>query len=204
MSMSIEAVVACHECDALHRLPPLPDRAVARCRRCGATLRSVRRDSIEVVLALSIAALVMFAVANTFPFMTIELSGQRVQSSLASGVAQLWQQGHAGLATLVLFTTILAPGLQVGLMLYVTAPVFAGRLPWGARSAFRAVRMLRPWGMAEVFLLAVIISVVKLGDLGEVIPGIALWGLAGLVLLLAAAAAVLEPRQLWARMEAGR
>jgi paraquat-inducible protein A len=204
MFMSIETVVACHDCDALHRLPPLPDRAVARCRRCGATLRSVRRDSIEVVLALSLAALVMFAVANTFPFMTIELSGQRVQSSLASGVAQLWQQGHVALATLVLFTTILAPGLQVGLMLYVTAPVFAGRLPWGARAAFRAVRMLRPWGMAEVFLLAVVISVVKLGDLGEVIPGIALWGLAGLVLLLAAAAAVLEPRQLWGRMEAGR
>jgi len=143
----------------------------------------------------------MFVISNSFPFMTMELSGQRVQSSLASGVWQLWQQGNGMLAALVLFTTIIAPGLQVGLMLYVTAPVFAGHMPWKARAAFRTVKMLRPWGMAEVFLLAVIISVVKLGDMAEVIPGIALWGLAGLVLLLAASAAVLEPRQLWARLE---
>jgi paraquat-inducible protein A len=199
--MSAEHIVACHDCDALHRVPPLRERAVARCRRCGAVLRSRRRDSVEGVLALSVAALVMFVVANSFPFMTIELSGQRVHSSLASGVWQLWQQGHAALAGLVLFTTIIAPGLQVGLMLYVTAPVFAGRMPWRARAAFRAVRLLCPWGMAEVFLLAVIISVVKLGDMAEVIPGIALWGLAGLVLLLAASAALLEPRQLWERLE---
>lgn len=202
--MSTEAIVACPDCDALHRMPPLAERAVARCRRCGATLRAYRRDSIEAVLALSVAALVMFVIANSFPFMTIELSGQRVESSLATGVLRLWQQGHAALAMLVLFTTIIAPGLQVGLMLYVTAPVFAGRLPWGAQRAFRVVRLLRPWGMAEVFLLAVIISVVKLDDMGEVIPGVALWGLAGLVLLLAASAAVLDPRQLWSRLEFGR
>jgi paraquat-inducible protein A len=202
--MSAEAVVACPDCDALHRVPPLPERGVARCRRCGAVLRSRRRDSVEAVLALSVAALVMFVIANSFPFMTVELSGQRVQTSLATGVWQLWQQGHPALASLVMFTTIIAPGLQVGLMLYVAAPVYLGRLPWRAQTAFRAVRMLRPWGMAEIFLLAVIISVVKLGDMGEVIPGIALWALAALVLLLAASAAVLEPRQLWARLETAR
>lgn len=202
--MSTETVVACPDCDALHRVRPLPDRRIARCRRCGAILSSGRRGGIEAALALSVTALVMFVIANSFPFMSMELSGQRVQSSLLTGVAQLWQQGHFALATLVLFTTVVAPGLQVGLMLYVTAPVFAGRLPWGARRAFRAVRLLRPWGMAEIFLLAVIISVVKLGDIGEVIPGIALWGLAALVLLLAASAAVLEPRQLWMRLESAR
>lgn len=202
--MSADAVVACPDCDALHRVRPVPDRGIARCRRCGAILYSRRRGGIEVALALSVAALVMFVIANSFPFMTMELSGQRVQSSLLTGVAQLWEQGHFALAALVLFTTFVAPGLQVGLMLYVTGPVFTGRLPWGARRAFRAVRLLRPWGMAEVFLLAVIISVVKLGDIGEVIPGLALWGLAALVLLLAASAAALEPRQLWARLETAR
>lgn len=202
--MSAEAVVACPGCDVLHRLPALPARRVARCRRCGTLLSSGLRDGIEAVLALSVTALLMFVIANSFPFMSVELSGQRVQISLVSSVQQLWQQGHVALATLVLFTTIIAPGLQVGLMLYVTAPLFAGRLPWGAQAAFRTVDWLRPWGMAEVFLLAVIISVVKLDDLGEVIPGIALWGLAVLVLLLAASYAVLDPRQLWARLEAVR
>ena len=202
--MSTETVVACPDCDALHRVRPLPDRDLARCRRCGAILGSGRRGGIEVALALSVTALVMFVVANSFPFMSMELSGQRVQSSLLTGGTQLWQQGQLALAALVLFTTVVAPGLQVGLMLYVTGPVFAGRLPWGAQAAFRAFMLLRPWGMAEIFLLAVIISVVKLGDVGEVIPGVALWALAALVLLLAASAVVLEPRQLWTRLETAR
>jgi paraquat-inducible protein A len=55
--------------------------------------------------------------------------------------------------------------------------------------------------MAEVFLLGVIVSVVKLDDIAVVIPGIALWGLAALVLLLASSAVLLDPRELWGRLE---
>jgi paraquat-inducible protein A len=199
--MKREVLVACPDCDALYRLPPISGRAMACCRRCGATLQGRPRGGVEAVLALSVAALVMYVVANSFPVMSVEMSGQLVRSSLVSGSIQLWQQGHPVLASLVLFTTVIAPGLQIALMLYVVGPLHVGRLPAGARPAFRAVRLLRPWGMAEVFLLAVIISVVKLGDMAEVIPGVAVWGLAALVLLLAASAAVLEPRELWARME---
>lgn len=199
--MNNEAVVACLVCDALHRMPPLPDRTVARCRRCGAVLGAFRRNSVEAVFALSVAALIMFGVANRYPFMSLELAGQLRHSTLATGALQLWQQGHAALATLVFFTTIVAPGLQAALMLYVAAPVAMGRLPWAAAGVFRATGLLRPWAMAEVFLLGVIVSVVKLDDIAVVIPGTALWGLAALVLLLASSAVLLDPRDLWARLE---
>ena len=58
--------------------------------------------------------------------------------------------------------------------------------------------------MVEVFLLGVLVSVVKLENLASVVPGIALWSFGALMFLMAALAAVFDPRGLWARREAAR
>ena len=62
--------------------------------------------------------------------------------------------------------------------------------------------MITPWGMVEVMMLGVLVALVKLAHLAEIVLGVALWSLAALVILLAAAAAAFEPRDLWARLEA--
>jgi paraquat-inducible protein A len=58
--------------------------------------------------------------------------------------------------------------------------------------------------MVEVFLLGILVSVIKLENLASVVPGIALWSFGALMLLMAALAAVFDPRGLWTRMEATR
>ena len=104
-------------------------------------------------------------------------------------------------AAVVMFTAVLVPGVQLSILLYTLLPVRLGRLPPGTVWAFRATDALSPWGMADVFILGVIISVVKLGDMARIIPGPALWALGGAVILLAAAASSIEDRDLWSLVE---
>jgi paraquat-inducible protein A len=57
--------------------------------------------------------------------------------------------------------------------------------------------------MMEVFLLGILVSVVKLAGMASIIPGIALWAFALLILVLAAAGAALDREEVWERLEAG-
>ena len=69
---------------------------------------------------------------------------------------------------------------------------------------FRMLQAVRPWGMVEVFMLGVLVSLVKLAHLAGVVAGIALWSFAALMLVMAAITAVFDPRALWARAEAAQ
>jgi len=151
--MRANSLIACHECDLLHHIKPLPDGGVAQCTRCGAVLYRQKRDSLDRTLSLTIAALILFVVANTYPFLALKSGGLVKQTTLITGTKELYAQGMEALALLVLFTSILAPLVHLVGMLYVLLPLKFNRLPRSLPRVFRLVQRLQPWGMLEVFML---------------------------------------------------
>jgi paraquat-inducible protein A len=129
------AIIACHECGLIHRMRALPDGASATCTRCGAVLYRERRDSIERVLLLTVAALVMFVLAHSFPFLTFKLEGREQVSTLLTGVIGLYQQGMWPLAALVFAAASLVPLLKLLGNLYVLLAVRLGCRGWRGCSA---------------------------------------------------------------------
>lgn len=190
-------LVGCHHCDAVVEEPVVPDGGAAICLRCGGTLFRRQRETIEFTLALAVAAAILFVVANAYPFLSFEMQGQMTQTTLASGTVALWEQGRYAVAALVFLTTIMAPALQIGLLLYVLAPLHFHRPAPGAVAAFRWVEIARPWSMMEVFLIGILVALVKLADMAEIVPGIALWAFGLLIPILAGAAAFLDPEIVW-------
>ena len=178
----------------------LPEGGAARCSRCGATLYRQRRDSIEHTLLLSLAALILFVIANTFPFLTFELEGNADTSTLLTGAGSLYQQGMWPLAILVLLTATVMPLIWLVCTIYVLLPLALGRVPWRVAEVFRITELLRPWSMMEVYLLGVIVAYVKLSDPARLELGIALFAFVGLIVLMIAAEAALEPHEIWRRL----
>jgi len=193
--------VACLDCDLLCHLPALPEGASASCSRCGGVLRRRRRNSIERTLAFALAASVLYVVANSFPFLDFDMKGRVTETTLVTGVVDLWKQGVPEIATLVGFTAVGAPLVQLTLLLYVLLPVYLGRVPWGIRRASRLLRRVQPWSMMEVFLVGILVAITKLVDMARVIPGLALWAFAGLIVVLAAALSSFDPEAVWERLE---
>ncbi len=89
-------------------------------------------------------------------------------------------------------------------MTYLLLPLRLGRAPPHFAFVFRMLQAVKPWGMVEVLMLGVLVSLVKLANLAGVVPGIALWSFAALMFVMAAVAAVFDPRDLWARVGAAR
>jgi len=201
--MTTASMIACHECDLLHRIKPLPEGTAAKCVRCGAVLYRQKKDSLDRTLALTIAGLVLFIVANTFPFLAMKSGGLVRQTTLITGVKQLHVQGMESLALLVLLTSILVPLVQLAGMLYVLVPLKFNRVPRNLALVFRFLRSLQPWGMMEVFMLGILVSYVKLGKMATIVPGLALYSFVVLIFVLAGSAASLDPRIVWDRLAVG-
>jgi paraquat-inducible protein A len=179
----------------------VPEGGAARCRRCGGTLRRRPRNGLEHTLALAMAAAVLFVSANSFPFLSFEMRGRVTETTLISGVVDLYQQGREAIAVLVLFTTVLAPLSQIALLLWVLLPLRLGLVPWMLPDAFRLLRHIQPWSMMEVFIIGILVAVVKLMDMATIIPGLALWSFVLLMLTLAGAVSSFEPEAVWERLE---
>jgi paraquat-inducible protein A len=194
-------LIGCHECDAVVPEPPIPNGGSAICSRCGATLLRRRDETVEINLALTLAAAILFIVANAYPFLSFEMRGQVTETTLASGASSLWEQGRYAVAALVFLTTILAPAAEIFLLIFVLGPLHFDRVVPGARIAMRAIAFFRPWSMMEVFLIGIFVALVKLADMADIIPGLALWAFALLIPLLAASAAHLDPEVIWRRLD---
>lgn len=195
------SLIACHECDLIHRVGPVPEGSAARCSRCGALLYQHKRNSLERTLALTVAGLILFVVANAFPFLGFKLQAQVREIILITGVQELYHQGMWILATVVLLTTIIMPAAQMMGLLYVLVPLRLNRIPWKLKEVFRFIQSLRPWAMMEVFMLGILVSIAKLSKMATIVPGIAVFAFMALIFILAASLAVLDPHAVWERIK---
>lgn len=196
-------LVSCHECDLLQHLPLNASAdSKFRCHRCGAPFHGQGRTDHTIALALMLTTVILFIIANSYPIISIETAGMVRSATILGAVHSLWLENMRFVSGLVLFTTILAPSIE---MLAMTAILACIRFKWrpqGLRLLMRLAVRSRPWSMLEVFVMGVLISVVKLSHLAHIAPGPALWSYGALILVFAAALANVDSHALWEDLDA--
>ncbi len=195
--------VACPECDLLQQEVHLPARGVALCQRCKSELYHHTPHGLDRTLALAICGLILYLLANFFPLLGLQLNGTNNSSTLYGAVLALYHEDLLPLAGLVFFTTVLVPGLELLCYLYLLLPLRFGRRAPYFKTVFRLLQAMHPWGMIEVLMLGVLVAVVKLAAVATVMPGIALWSAAGLMIIFSAVAQSFNPRDVWDLVEVG-
>jgi paraquat-inducible protein A len=194
-------LIACHDCDALYQTGPVPVGGEARCVRCGALLYREKKDSLDRALALTFASLILLASANIFPFLSLSLGGQSQSCTFIGGVRELFRQGMWEVALLVLLTAVAAPLLYLLGMIYILLPLRLGVVPPRLARASRLVRLIQPWSMAEVFMIGILVSIVKLAKLADIDAGLSLYSFAGLIVVMAWTAYSMDFRRIRERLE---
>jgi paraquat-inducible protein A len=195
------SLIACMHCDLMQRLPNLAPGTSARCPRCNKELWRRREDSLDRTLALTLAAAVLYVVANSVPMLGLTIVGRGASTTVIGGAKHLWDNGDQIVALLVLFTAVIAPALQIGLMLAIVLASRRERPPRWVGALLRHHPTTRIWSMIEVMMVGVLVALVKIADYATVVPGISLFVLWVLVFLLAGIQASFDPREVWERIE---
>ena len=196
-------LLACPECDAL-QLVPRKEAATYRCPRCGAVVYRAVPGRLGQALALCLAAIVCFVLANSFPIVAIEAAGDSVDATLIGAARALEAQQMDLVAIVVILTTVIVPCIDLfctlALLLFARA-----RHPSPALALlFRTRESLRPWNMVEIFVLGSLVAIVKLGSLASVILGTGIWSLGAFIVLSAATSHAFDPVEFWDEIEAAR
>ena len=195
------SLIACLHCDLLQRLPELEAGASARCPRCDKELWRRREDSLNRTLALTLGAAVLYVTANSVPMLGLTIVGRGASTTVFGGVEHLWADDQQIVAALVFFTAIIAPALQIGLMLAIVLGARREPAPRWVGALLRHHPTTRIWSMIEVMMVGVLVALVKIADYATVIPGMALFVLWVLVFVLAGRQACFDPRVVWERIE---
>ena len=195
-----DSVMACETCGLVQRVEPLPKGAAAECFRCG-TFLGVRRSrvSLHVTAALSLAALVLYVPANIYPILRMTLYGATSDNTIWDGVVSLARHDQWAVAVIVFLASLVIPLLKLtGLFFLVASTIVqrGRRLRWRT-GLYKFIDTIGPWAMLDVFLLAILVALVKLGQLATVVPGPGLIAFSGVVVLTMLASAAFDPKLIW-------
>ncbi|MCK5810815.1 MAG: paraquat-inducible protein A [Cocleimonas sp.] len=189
--------IACPDCDLILSVPPLAVNEVAYCIRCDATLLRNQKNSIDRTLAFAITGLILFVISNLFPLLSLKAMGLTQESSLLSTALALFEADRPLLSLIILLTTFIFPAITLLGTIYILIQVKTNRINRYTALLFRFLRRTDAWGMLEIFMLAILVALVKLGDVADVIYGVSLYAFCLLILSLSLLSYSLNPQDVW-------
>jgi paraquat-inducible protein A len=203
-ALPAEALSVCAVCDAAHARAPLAPGETARCRRCDAVIETRKPGAVDRMLLASAAMAALTVMAAVSPFLTLREAGLSRTVSLIDAAAAL-DAGPIPIGALLLTAVIGLPFLRALAHLYALAPWRLGLpTPRGAAGAMRWSTAARPWAMAEIFMIGVAVSAVKVAGLATLDPGPALFALGGAVLVIGYENAAICRETVWSVIDRGR
>lgn len=184
MTESSNNLIACPKCDALHHMHPIDKGEQAKCVRCGTVLMAPRDGAMTRIAMLSLTALILMIAAIFFPFLELSTHGLGRKSSVFDAILAFSTGLMLPLSFAVAALIVVLPITRFIALIYVFAPMALGWEPAPkARAAFRLAENIRPWAMAEIFIIGVAVALVKVAGLAQVTLGPAFWAFVGLVII---------------------
>ena len=197
-----DGLVCCPVCDALHEVTEVPTDARLRCVRCRTVLAVDRPDAIRRIVVLASTSLVLMAVVIFYPFLELRTGVFDSKASVFETVMSFNEGIMAPLSIAVAGFVIVLPVARLAALVWALAPLSADRAPWpGAAAALRLAETLRPWAMAEIFMVGVAVALVKLADLATLSMGPAFWSFAAIVFITAVGDTQMSRLSLWTALD---
>lgn len=193
---ALRTLIVCEHCDAVYPRPALAPGESARCEVCAAPFLRMGRLNVDRWLALTVAATVVYVIANVCPLIRISFMGLHNEATLWQSVAALAHGSATLIAVPAALTVIVIPLLHMLLLGWVLLHARRGRQAPGFRTAMKLLMVLRPWSMLEVALIGILVSVIKLAGFLHVTPDVGLWAISLLTVLFTLIASP-DIRHLW-------
>ncbi|GAA0424093.1 paraquat-inducible protein A [Cocleimonas flava] len=192
--------IACHDCDLLQKVPQLRVGQTANCLRCNAFLFKNQKNSVDRSLAFAITGLILYIISNMFPLLSLRALGTTQDETLISTSISLFKADMPLLSIVVLFTTVIFPATTLLGTIFILIQVKRDTFNDYTAPLFRFLRSTDTWGMLEIFMLALLVAMVKLGDVAEVIFGTSLYAFCLLILSLTMLSHSLNPHDVWSKL----
>ncbi|MCR8827893.1 paraquat-inducible protein A [Photobacterium sp. TY 1-4] len=185
--------MACRRCS---RVWPMGQ---ARCDRCGSKLVSRDTRSLQKVWAWWIAGVIAYIPANIYPMLVTNTLVYRSENTIVGGAVEVAHHGAYGVAAIILIASVLIPvGKFLAIaFLAITAQRGTSVTPRARTHLFEIVEFIGRWSMIDVFVVAILSSLVQLSVVASIRPGPAALTFAISVICTMLSAQSFDSRLIW-------
>ncbi len=200
------SLLSCHTCHRLSLARRMPPGGHAVCSRCGTTLHFRKPNSLARTWALTLTAFILYIPANLLPIMTVISFGKGAPDTIMSGVIHLIEAEMYPIAFLVFFASVTVPVAKLIAITYLLISV-QKKSNWRPKDRtvmYRVTESIGRWSMLDIFMIALLAALVKLGAIATIEPGLGAVSFAAVVVITMFAAMSFDPRLIWDAMEEKR
>jgi paraquat-inducible protein A len=170
------------------------------CPRCGRRLHARKPWSMLKSWTFLVAAIILYLPANLLPIMETEslIMGSH-SDTIMSGIVLLWKSGSWPLAIIVFVASIMVPLLKMLALLTILIAVHQGVSVHchDLGKLYRLLEVVGRWSMLDIFVVAILVTLVQLQLVAEVTPGRGAAAFGAVVVLTMLATMSFDPRLIW-------
>jgi paraquat-inducible protein A len=193
-------VVACVRCQQVW------DSGVTRCGRCGHRLQSRDPKTLQRVWAWWLIGLLCYLPANYYPMLQTTTLFYTQRDSIVGGAIELIDYGSYGVAVVILFASVVIP---IAKFLAIAFLAISVKRPTAVsfhrrQRLYEVVEYIGRWSMIDIFVVAILSSLVQLRVLVSIYPGPASLFFALSVIFTMMSAQAFDSRLIWDDRQSGK
>lgn len=189
-------LISCRNC---HKIFEKEDYTPFKCDCCGHKVRRRVKNSLQVSLALVITAIFLFIPAMVYPMMEVTQLGIKQGSTIIEGVISFLNYGDYFIAIVILTASVIIPLIKLlGLLfIFISLSVNVKMKNKNKLRIFYFIEAIGKWSMIDIYVVAILASVVQLSEVFNIKGGIAATSFALVVVLTMIAAHRFDTRIIW-------
>lgn len=189
-------LVSCRNC---HKMYEKEDYTPFKCERCGHKVRRRSKNSLQISLAMVITAMLLFIPAMLYPMMEVTQLGIKQGSTIIEGVISFIKHGDYFIAVVILTASVIIPLIKLlGLLFIFSSLSINVKMQKKTKlRIFYFIEAIGKWSMIDIYVVAILASVVQLSEIFNIKGGIAATSFALVVVLTMIAAHRFDTRIIW-------
>ena len=189
-------LISCKNCRKIYEKENYNDFV---CTRCNHVVRKRIKNSLQVSLALIICATLLYIPAMVYPMMEVKRLGVKIESTILEGVISFLDMESYFIAIVIFTASVVIPLIKlVGLLfIFISLKINVKMQNNKKILIFKFVEAIGKWSMIDIYVVALLASIVQLDELFNIKGGIAATSFALMVILTMIAANRFDTRIIW-------
>jgi paraquat-inducible protein A len=173
----LDDIIICQKCFTIHKIVEIKDGSKALCSECKNILYRYDSNLAKKGLALSITAFIFLLIANIFPLVMVNILGNESYITISKTFLMLFDSGFFIVGFMVMSLIFLFPFIITILYMIIFFLLYFKIGKRLSRDILILISHIEPWSMAEIFLVSILVSLVKLIGYAQIHIGVSFWAL---------------------------
>ena len=189
-------LISCKNC---HKVYEKDNYTPFKCSRCNHKVTKRVENSLQISLALTICAMLLYIPAMAYPMMVVTQLGVNQESTIIEGIISFMEYKSYFVAAVIFIASVAIPLVKLFVLFFIflTLKINVRMENRTKVLLYKYIEAIGKWSMIDIYVVAILSSTVQLDEIFNIKGGIAATSFGLMVILTMMAANRFDTRIIW-------